>query len=100
MFAIKVLNVKDTSYNYIYLSHKQEKILRGFICIPCIAFHCVGDGVVFHTLEAARNECEVITKYLYPGLELRIEEWDRPEKGPVKFVREVENYNEHKVEES
>lgn len=99
MFAIKVLNV-NTDYNYIYLSHKNEQILRGAISIPCIVFRCVGDAVVFHTLEDARQVCKAVTEYLYPGLKLRIEEWDRPEKEPVKFIREVENYNEHKVEES
>ena len=99
MFAIKVLNV-DTPYDYVHISHKHEHILRGAIVIPCVAFFCVGDAVVFKTLEEARDECEAITKYLYRGLKLRIEEWEKPESGPVKFIREVENYNEHKVDES
>lgn len=70
------------------------------IAMSCVAFFCVGDAVVFETLEDARNECELITKYLYRGLKLRIEEWKKPKSGPVKFIREVENYNEPKMEES
>ena len=101
MFAIKVLNVKNTSYEYVFISHKQENILRGVIAIPCVAFNCVGDAIVFRTLEDARDECEAITKYLLRGLKLRIEEWEKPEGDqPAKFIKVVENYNEHKVEES
>ena len=100
MFAIKALNAEDTTYNYVYACHKQTRILRGIECIPCIIFRCPGDAVVFTTLEAARKACEAISKYLCPELELRIEEWDRPKEGPIKFIRVVENYNEHKVEES
>lgn len=89
MYAIKVLNTKnDTIYNYVFVSSNERPAFRGFDSVPVVAFRLPEDAIVFETLDAARRDCYSLT-YLFPGLKLQIEEWDRAE---VKFVQVVEKY--------